>query len=104
MTDLGIEERAEVEARARKEGAVNEQLRQHDVRLTANHDSLANLRSVVAGHDTAINVIATEVKETRIDVNTMSGKLEMLSRNFFAAAASMAALTLAVVGLIVSHH
>lgn len=98
----GSETKAEIEARARAEGTIAEQLRQHDTRLAANHDSVAVLRERVASQDTAIKVIATELKEMRDDVGDLSGRIDLLSRNFWVAASAMTALMLSVVGLIVT--
>lgn len=102
MTDLAVDERAKIEARARKEGAVNEQLRQHDVRITANHDAIGRLRASNAVHDTAIKVIGTEVAEMRTDIGEMNIRLDRLGRNFYVAAAAMCGLMLSVLGLVVT--
>ena len=51
--------------------AIEIRLRNHEVRIDANHDSLARLRDTSAGHETRIQVITTELRETREDIAEM---------------------------------
>ena len=51
--------------------AVEIRLRNHEDRITANHDSLARLRDTSASHETKIQVITTELRETREDIAEM---------------------------------
>jgi len=81
-------------------GEVKAELRSHDARLTANHDSIGRLRERTAAHDTAIKVIMGEVKETREDVTEMSGKLSGTSKAFYAASVAMGGMMLSICGLI----
>lgn len=81
-------------------GVIAAELRNHDARLTANHDSIAVLRERTAAHDTKINVIATEIRETRTDIGEMGERLDRVGRNFYVAASAMFGLMLSVIGLI----
>lgn len=56
-------------------GAVNERIRQAELRLTANHDSIATLRNGFASQDTKIEVIAKEVEEARTDIEEVKTSL-----------------------------
>lgn len=57
-------------------GAIEIRLRNHEVRLDANHDSIATLRDKSAGHDTKIEVITTELRETRDDLSEIRKAIE----------------------------
>lgn len=54
---------------------VENTLVEHDRRLISNHDSLAKLRDASAGHNTKIEVITTELRETREDIGDMKKDL-----------------------------
>ena len=86
-------------------------LRNHEARINANHDSLATLREKSAGHNTKIEVITTELRETREDIGDMKRELgaarteqkaEMtwVRRGLWAAAATFMLFVVALAGLI----
>lgn len=56
--------------------AVDIRLRNHEERITANHDSLAKLRDTSARHETEISVMRTELRETREDIGQMRTDLK----------------------------
>lgn len=81
-------------------GEIRVELRSHDARLTANHDSIGVLRERTAEHHTKLQVLMTELREGREDIGEMRSQLAGVSRSFYMAAAAMAGLMLSVVGLI----
>lgn len=94
-------------------GEIKVELRSHDARLTANHDSIGRLRERTAAHDTAIKVIMGEVKEAREDVTGMNSRLERLDermvqrfdklgRNFYVAIAASCGLMVSICGVMVT--
>lgn len=46
-------------------------LRTHEARLDASHESISRLRDTSAAHETKIQVITTELRETREDIAEM---------------------------------
>lgn len=92
-------------------GEIRVELRSHDARLTANHDAIGRLRERTAEHGTKIEVITTELRETREDIGQLAtqlasnsrevnGKLSGQSKAFFTAAAAMGGMMLSICGLI----
>lgn len=55
--------------------AMEVRLRNNEVRIDANHDSLASLRDTSAAHETKISVITSELRETREDIADMRNDL-----------------------------
>lgn len=83
----------------------------HDRRLVANHDTLARLRDRSAAHDTKIEVITTELRETREDIADLRktwerGREEQKAegaasrRALYTVAGFMATFSLSLCGLI----
>lgn len=56
--------------------SIRTELRIHDERIAANHDSLSKVRERVARQETATTVIATELKEAREDITEMKTAVE----------------------------
>lgn len=90
--------------------AVQTELRHHNDRLEANHNSLANLRDRVAGQEVRIKVMETELRETREDLagmmrdfgerftrleKKMDAELSWIRRGAWAIAFGFASLSLA---------
>ncbi len=83
-------------------GAIEAELRSINQRIIANHDAIGMLRDRTAGHDTAIKVLGTELRELRSDIGDINSRLDRVGRNFYAAAAAMAGLMLSVITVIVA--
>ena len=49
--------------------AIEIRLRNHEVRLDANHDSIAKIRDTSARHETEISVMRSSVRMTEISVS-----------------------------------
>jgi len=56
--------------------AVEIRLRNHEERISANHDSLAKVRDTSARHDTEISVMRTELRESRDDISEIRRTIE----------------------------
>jgi hypothetical protein len=56
-------------------GAIEVRLRTHEARIDANHNSISVLRDTTARHDTKIEVVTTELRETREDIADMKHAL-----------------------------
>lgn len=52
-------------------GEIKAELRNHDQRITANHDSIGTLRERIAQQEVKIGVWSTEVREAREDISEM---------------------------------
>lgn len=100
-----------MEAHAGAIQAANIRLEEHDRRLIANHDSIATLRGVSARHDTKIEVITTELRETREDIAEMKssqervwaeqkGEMRWMRRGLWAAAGSFLVFNIALATVI----
>jgi hypothetical protein len=92
-------------------GVIKAELRNHDQRLTANHDTIAALREKGAGHDTKIEVVATELRETREDIGDLriglaetraeqKGEMANLRHGAWTLAATFLMFTVAIVTLL----
>ena len=77
-------------------------LRNHEARLDANHDSLATLRDKSAGHDTKIEVITTELRETREDLSEIRKELTWVKRGLWAVAGTFLMFFVAAASLLLS--
>jgi septal ring factor EnvC (AmiA/AmiB activator) len=82
--------------------AIEIRLRQHEERLTANHDSVSKLRDVSANHETRISVITTELRETRDDLSEIRRELTWVKRGLWAAAATFLMFFVASASLLLS--
>jgi septal ring factor EnvC (AmiA/AmiB activator) len=82
--------------------AVEIRLRNHEARLDANHDSLAKLRDTSATHETKIQVITTELRETREDLSEIRRELTWVKRGLWAAAGSFLMFFVAAFSLLLS--
>lgn len=83
-------------------GAIDAQLREHDRRLTANHDSVRDLRVQGADHETRIAVIQTELLETRKDLEAIQNELSWVKRGMWAAAGSFLLFFVAAASLLIN--
>lgn len=80
-------------------------LADHDRRLEANHDTIRTLRDGEKGvnaHETKINVIATELRETREDLTEIRGELAWVKRGLWAAAGTFLMFFVACVSLLLN--
>jgi len=66
--------------------AIEIRLRNHEVRLDANHDSIAKIRDTSARHETEISVMRTELRETREDLSEIRKELTWVKRGLWTAA------------------
>lgn len=82
-------------------GAIQERLRNHDTRLTANHDSLAYLRNAQAAQGTEIAVIHTELAGISEDFVELKNDMKWIKRGLFGAIAVGLMFTVAVATLVV---
>jgi septal ring factor EnvC (AmiA/AmiB activator) len=82
--------------------AVEIRLRNHEVRIDANHDSLSKLRETSAQHETKIQVITTELRETREDLTEIRKELTWVKRGLWAAAGTFLMFFVAAFSLLLS--
>lgn len=86
--------------------ALQERLRSHHERITANHDSIGHLRGKQARQETDIAVMRTEMRETREDIVDMkqdfTSQLTWVRRGLWAAAGTFLMFTIALATLIVA--
>lgn len=91
--------------------ALEVRLRNHEVRLDANHNSISALRGTSGEHDVKIATITTELRETREDIAEMKRDFdsdrkerraegERTRRAFYTVAAFLATFSVSIMGLI----
>lgn len=83
-------------------GAVEIRLQNHEVRLNANHDSIAKIRDTSARHETEISVMRTELLETRKDLEAIQNELSWVKRGMWAAAGSFLLFFVAAASLLIN--
>jgi ribosomal protein L19E len=82
--------------------AVEVRLRNHDARLESHHTAIGDLRAITARHDTKIEVISTELRETRDDMKEIRDEIKWIRRGMWTAAAALVGFMLTFGGLIVA--
>jgi peptidoglycan hydrolase CwlO-like protein len=84
--------------------AIQERLRNVDVRLQANHDSIATLRGKQAAQDVDIAVMHTELREVREDIRELKQNVEAqmawVRRGLWIAAGTFLMFVIALAGLV----